>query len=192
MALLKTVTVGDRVIDLFTFHGEVLEEKKWATTQVSGSGGGINTGSGQPSPVTITSSSTTHDQFFLRGDDGHEEAFEFANAGLALRKGHRMSVLWGTIKGNNSGTYLAVYNHTTSRLSEIPDSINNLAVPPMPRAVLIGYVAGVFAICFYGLGFIVLPVLFILRSKRKKQLIATFRPAVEAAISQIRAIPPII
>jgi len=39
---------------------------------------------------------------------------------------------------------------------------------------------------------ILLPVLFILRSKRKKQLIATFRPAVEAAISQIRAIPPII
>jgi len=36
MALLKTVTVGDRIIDLFTFHGEVLEEKKWATTQVSG------------------------------------------------------------------------------------------------------------------------------------------------------------
>src|SRR5258708_35198399 len=138
MALLKTVTVGDRIIDLFTYHGEVLEEKKWATTQVSGSGGGFNAGSGQPSPVTITSSNTTHDQFFLRGDDGHEQAFEFANAGLALRKGHRMSVLWGTIKGNSSGTYLAVYNHTTSRLSEIPDSINNLAVPPMPTAAATG------------------------------------------------------
>jgi hypothetical protein len=40
MALIKTVTVGDRIIDLFTFQGEVLDEKKWATTQVSGSGGG--------------------------------------------------------------------------------------------------------------------------------------------------------
>jgi hypothetical protein len=191
MPLLKTVTVGDRIIDLITVHGEVVEEKKWATTQVMGSGGGFNAGSGQPSPVTISSSTTTHDQFFLRGDDGREQAFELANAGLALRKGHRMSVLWGTIKGNSSGTYLAVYNHTTSQLSEIPGSINGLAVPPMPTAVLIGYVLGVFAICVYGLGFIILPVIIILRSKRKKELIATFRREVEAAISQIRAVPPI-
>jgi hypothetical protein len=191
MALINSVTVGDRIIDLFTFQGEVVDEKKWATTQVSGSGGGINVGSGQPNPVTITSSSTTHDQFFLRNDAGQEQAFEFANAGLALRKSHRVTVLWGTIKGNASGSYLAVYNHTTSQLSEIPGTINTLAIPPMPVPVLIGYVVGVLAICFYGVGFVILPVLFIMRSKRKKELVAAFRPAVEAAISQIRAVPPI-
>ena len=186
MPLIKTVTVGNRVIDLFTYHGEVVEEKKWATTSVAGSGGGINAGSGLPNPVTISSSTTTHDQFFLRSDDGREQAFELANAGLALRKGNRMTVLWGVIKGNATGNYLAVYNQTTSQLSEIPDSINTLAVPPMPTAVLIGYVLGVFGICFYGVGFVILPVLMILRSKRKKQLIATFRPEVAAVISQIK------
>ncbi len=186
MALINSVTVGDRIIDLFTFQGEVVDEKKWATTQVAGGGGGINTGSGQPNPVTISSSSTTHDQFFLRSDDGKEQAFEFANAGLALRKGHRITVLWGTIKGNVSGTYLAVYNHTTGQLSAIPDSINKLAIPSMPVPVFIGYILGVLGICFYGVGFIVLAVLIITRSKLKKQLVATFSPTVEAAIAQIK------
>jgi hypothetical protein len=50
MALVQSVTVGNRVIDLYDFQGDVVDEKKWATTQVSGSGGGcgINVGSGQP------------------------------------------------------------------------------------------------------------------------------------------------
>jgi hypothetical protein len=187
MALINSVAVGDRIIDLITFQGEVVDEKKWATTQVAGGGGGINTGSGLPNQVTITSVSTTHDQFFLRNNEGQEKAFEFANAGLALRKGNRVTVLWGTIKGNEHGKYLAVYNHTTGQLSQIPDSINNLAIPPMPVPVFIGYVAGVLGICFYGVGFVVLAVLIITRSKRKKELIATFRPAVETAIAGIKS-----
>jgi hypothetical protein len=185
MPVIQTVTVGDRIIELSTFRGEVVEEKKWATTQVAG-GGGINTGPGQHTPVTISSASTTHDQFFLRSDDGQERAFEMADAGLALRKGHRVTVLWANIKGIERGAYLAVYNHTTAALTPFPSAVSELAIPPLPTSMLIGFIAGFFGICLYGLGFIVLIVLFMKRSKEKKQALAAFRPVVDAAISQIK------
>lgn len=186
MALIQTVTVGNRVIDLHTFSGEVVEEKKWATTQVSGSGGGYNMGSGQQNPVTITSTTTTHDQFFLRDAAGQERAFEISGGGLALRKGHRISVLWGIIQGNPQGPYIAVYNHTTGSLSEFPSAVAGLAVPPTPLLLVVVYLVSILAICFYGLGVVVLAVLLIYRSSQKKHLLATLRPAVAAAIAQIR------
>ena len=189
MPLIQTVTVGDRTIDLHTFQGEVVEEKKWATTQVSGGGGGYNVGSGQQNPVTITSSTTTHDQFFLRNDAGQEMAFEIADASLALRKSHRVSVLWGIIKGNERGPFVAVYNHTTGNLTRIESGIRALAVPPAPAMIPIAYLASFVAICLYGVGIIALIVLLVMGSQRKKrsnQLMADFSSAVDAAIAQIK------
>ena len=87
MALIRSVTVGDRTIALYAFTGEVVDEKKWGTTEVGSSGGGYNAGSGQNNPVTISSVSHTHDQFFLKNDSGQEMAVETTDAGLALRKG---------------------------------------------------------------------------------------------------------
>jgi hypothetical protein len=187
MPLIQTVTVGNRVIDLLSFTGEVLDEKKWATTHVAGGGGGYNVGSGQQNAVTISSTTVTHDQFFLRDDAGQEQAFETANAGLALRKGHRVSVLWGVIRGGPNGPTLAIYNHTTGTLTRFDGAVAGLAVPPAPLAVVIAYVVSIFAICFYGLGIIALIVLLVVRSAGKKSLMAAFRPAVEAAIAQIKS-----
>jgi len=187
MPLIQTVTVGARTIDLHTFSGEVVEEKKWATTQVSGGGGGYNVGSGQNNPVTITSTTTTHDQFFVRDDSGQEMACEMTDAGVALRKGHRVTVLWGIIKGNERGPYIAVYNHTTGNLTLIQSAVARLAVPPAPFYIVIGYVISVFASCFYGIGIIALIAMLVYRSNQKKRLLATFRPAVDAAVTQIRS-----
>jgi hypothetical protein len=185
MALIKSVTVGDRVIDLYNFHGEVGEEKKWATTQVSG-GGSTTQATGYASNAPISSTTTTYDQFFVRSDDGQELAVETTNAGLALRKGHRVTVFWGIIKGNERGPYVAIYNHTTGDLARIDSAINNLAVPGASTGFLIGMVVGVFAICFYGLGIIVLAVLLIQRSKQKKLLLGKLRPVIDEAISECR------
>lgn len=189
MALIQSVTVGNRVINLYTFTGEVLEEKKWSTTQVSGGGGGYNVGSGQQNPVSISSSTTTHDQFFLRDDAGQEKAFETSNAGLALRKGHRVTVLWGIIQGNNSGPNLAIYNHSTGDLTRFDGAIGGLSATAAPSYVIWLTLLGIPAICLYGLGIIMLAVAFYGRSQHKKQqnaLRATFQPAVEAVIAQIK------
>ncbi len=186
MPLIQTVTVDDRTIDLHTFQGEVVEEKKWTSTHVSGSGGGYNVGSGHQNPVTISSSTSTHDQFFLRDNEGREMAVEITDAGVALRKGHRVTVLWGIPRGADRGPFLAVYNHTTGNVNRLDANIRSLVVPPTPMLVTLGYLVGVFAICFYGVGFVILGILFYVRSQRKKRWQTTFRSAVDAAIAGIK------
>ncbi len=185
MALIKSVTVGDRVIDLYNFHGEVVEEKKWSTTQISG-GGSTTQATGYASNAPITSATTTHDQFFVRSDDGQEMAVETTNSGLALRKGHRVTVFWGIVKGNERGPFVAILNHTTGDLTKMDSAIYNLAVPGASTPFLIGIVVGVFTICFYGLGIIIIPVLLIQRSKQKKRLLGTLRPVIDEAIAECR------
>ena len=189
MALIRSVTVGERVIDLHKFTGEVVDEKKWSTTQVSGGGGGYNVGSGQNNPVTISSVSTTHDQFFLKNDSGQEMAVELADAGLALRKGHRVTVFWGIIQGQERGPYVAIYNHTTNNLTKIDPAIQGLAGQPASGLVTLAWIASIFGICLYGLGFIGIIILFIAGGKRKKrnqELTDTLRAAVDGVIAEAK------
>ncbi len=189
MALIRSVTVGDRIIDLHKFTGEVVDEKKWSTTQVAGGGGGYNVGSGQHNPVTISSVSHTHDQFFLKNEAGEEKVVETTNAGLAVRKGHRVTAIWGIIQGQPHGPYIAIYNHTTSTLTMIGSGVSDLAVPPTPGWVPFAWIASVFGICVYGLGIIAIIVLFVLgsgRKKRNQQLLNTLTTAVDTAIAEVK------
>ena len=189
MALIRSVTVGDRIIDLHQFSGEVVEEKKWATTQVSGGGGGYNVGSGRNNPVTITSVSRTHDQFFLKSDSGQEMAVETTDAGLALRKGHRVTVFWGILQGQERGPYVAIYNHTTKSLTKMESAIQGLAAKPTSGLVMLAWIASIFGICLYGLGIIGIIVLFITggnRKRRNRGLVATLQAALDGAIAEAK------
>lgn len=187
---MRSVTLEDRVIELHKFSGEVVEEKKWSTTQVTGGGGGYNVGSGQNNPVTISSVSSTHDQFFLKDQNGKEMAVEMTNAGLALRKGHRVTVLWGVIRGQERGPYLAVFNHTTNNLTMFDSAIGGLACRPAPALVTLAWIACFFGICLYGLGIVGMVILFVTgrnRKKRNQQLFDTFKAAVDGAVAEIKA-----
>ena len=189
MALIRSVTVGDRIIDLHQFSGEVVEEKKWATTQVSGGGGGYNVGSGRNNPVTITSVSRTHDQFFLKSDSGQEMAVETTDAGLALRKGHRVTVFWGILQGQERGPYVAIYNHTTKSLTKMESAIQGLVAKPTSGLVMLAWIASIFGICLYGLGIIGIIVLFITggnRKRRNRGLVATLQAALDGAIAEAK------
>jgi hypothetical protein len=189
MASIRSVTVGTRIIDLHKFSGEIVDEKRWATTQVSGSGGGYNVGSGGTNPVSISSVSQTHDQFFLKNESGQEMAIELTDAGLAVRKGHRVTVFWGIIQGQANGPYVAVYNHTTNDLRVIEPGIQRLAVPPTSGLVPIGWLVSAVAFCFYGLGIIGLIAMFILgrrRKSRNQHLANTLREAVNSAVAEAK------
>lgn len=189
MALIRSVTVGDRVIDLHQFSGEVMEEKKWATTQVTSGGGDYNVNTGQNNPVTISSINRTHDQFFLKNENGQEMAVELTDAGLALRKGHRVTVFWGIIHGQAHGKYIAIYNHTTKSLTKMDDATNGLAMKPASALVSLAFIASVFGICLYGLGIIGLIVLYIAWGKRKRrnlELVATLQAALDGAIAEAK------
>jgi hypothetical protein len=189
MALIRSVTAGDRIIDLHKFSGEVMEEKKWATTQVSGGGGGYNVGSGRNNPVAIASVSQTHDQFFLKDDGGQEMAVEMTDAGVAVRKGHRVTVFWGAVNGQERGPYVAIYNHTTNHLTKIDPAIQGLVVESTSLPTLLAWFASLFGICIYGLGIIGIVLLLIAGGKRKrrnKERLDALQPALDAAIAEAK------
>jgi len=189
MALIRSVTVGDRTIALYAFTGEVVDEKKWGTTEVGSSGGGYNAGSGQNNPVTISSVSHTHDQFFLKNDSGQEMAVETTDAGLALRKGHRVTAIWGILQGMERGQYLAIYNHTTNTLTKFDPAIQGLAMNPPPGMLTLAWIASFVGICLYGLGLIGIVALYISGGKRhrkNKEQVDLFRSEVDRAIAGVK------
>jgi hypothetical protein len=198
MAVIQSVKVGNRVIDLFTFQGEVMDEKKWATTHVSGGGGigYVHAGSGYSTPRPVTSKTTTHDQFFVRSDDGQERAVETTNADLALRKGHRVTLLLGIEKGKEQGPCVAIYNHTTSDLTLINGDIKQLAFPSNVAGKLFMFLGWVIALWVFlgtathqGIGFFfisIMAVFGLIRYWRRKKYNATLHGAIDGAILQIK------
>lgn len=180
MQLINNVTIGRRAIDLYTFTGEVLGEKKWSSTHVSG-GGSSN----------VYSSTTTHNQFFLRDDAGREESFTAPSANLALRKGHRVTVLWGIAQGENGGLILGVRNHNTGHLTKLNESIEKLAWTPSPnfgkRLILYLVLSIVLAPLTAGFSLLLLPILY-WRSKHQRNVqIASLELELQPLIAQIKA-----
>lgn len=117
-------------VNLHAFNGEVMDSKKWASTYVSGGGstsGSTYQGTGYTSGTSsISSTTTTHEQFFLRNGNGEERSFEFANWGVAVRSGHYVSVIWGIKEGKEAGPYIGVYNHNTKEMGYNTNGIDRL------------------------------------------------------------------
>ncbi len=111
-------TTGGVVIHQMT--GEVVGADKSSTMQVHGGGGGgtghIVGGHGYTttSPVSVTSTTTIHDQIFLRDSAGKERSFQLSNFNVACRDGHKLSILWAKRKGKERGPFFRVINHTTN------------------------------------------------------------------------------
>jgi hypothetical protein len=139
---ISTINVGNGDIELWVVSGEVVGEKKWSNTHLSGGGGSgrIYDGAGRISIAPIESKTTTHDQVFVRGDDGRETVVELANANLAVRAGHRVSAIWGSRPGQDGGPYLAFYNHHTDALSQFPGPDLVKPVFPIKARVIVGVI----------------------------------------------------
>ena len=207
MAVVQSVKLGNGLVDLHTFRGEVMDEKKWATTTVSGGGGGgyVQQGTGYMSTSPITSETTTHDQLFLRSEDGQERAFKATNIDFPVRKGHLVSVLWGIQHGKDKGPFIAFYNHTTNNLENFEISIKDLAVKEPRKFYRIGGIGfwilvgswiwfinteqmpnriiGLVGVILLGVGLIGLAASKI----TEKKSIATLRSAVDHVIAQIKS-----
>lgn len=95
------------------FHGSVVGAQKQLETKVSGGGGGGGSyhGTGYNAPVTISSTTTTHDMIHLLDDDGHEHALRLQNWDLSVRETHKLTAIWLVKKGANKGPYVAIHNH---------------------------------------------------------------------------------
>ena len=114
---------------------------------------------------------------------------ELANVGLALRKGHRVTVFWGIIQGQEHGPYVAIYNHATNSLTKIHPAVQGLASRPASGWVPLAWLASIFGICLYGLGIIGIIILFVVGRKRKRknqELTDTLQAAVDGVIAEAK------
>src|SRR5438045_9722603 len=96
----RSVTLGNRIIDLHALSGIIMEEKKWTTLEVSGGGGSgyVHQGGGYLSNNPIKSTTTVHDQLLVRADDGQEHSIQLNDMNVVVRKGHRDPFVWGRVQ----------------------------------------------------------------------------------------------
>lgn len=130
MTELAEIAVLSRNIQIFHTSGEVMEARKWTTTEVSGGGGeGVVSGtnghvSGYSYADPVTSTTTTHDQFFIRCTDGKERVLKLANKDVQARTGNWVTLLLAIPEGKESGAYVAVINHDLDESRVLTDGIN--------------------------------------------------------------------
>ena len=123
-----TKQIGKTNFEFQSLRGEVAGASKWSTTHVSGGGGGgyVHQGTGYSATAPVTSTTTEHDQFFVRRSDGKETPMRLSDAKLALRDGQDVSLVWGIPAGKNEGAYVAVMNHTTGQLTPLHKGIGQI------------------------------------------------------------------
>ena len=92
--------------------GSVDGASKMGTTSVHGGGGGTNAW-GYARNIRISSTTTIHDQFFLRQPHGTAESIKLAGWDFPVADGHVVSAVWAVREGAGSGPFFIVVNHTT-------------------------------------------------------------------------------
>jgi len=86
--------------------GPVEGASKLGTTSVYG-GGSYDQG------ISISSSTTIHEEFFLKQADGHSESIQLVGWNFPVANGHMVSGVWAVKEGEARGTYLVMRNHST-------------------------------------------------------------------------------
>ncbi len=108
------MVINKKVYEHHFFRGRVVGASKQLETKVSGGGGGGGSyrGTGYTAPVTISSTTTTHDMIHLADENGKEQALRLQNWDLAVRESHILTAIWLVKKGKAQGPYVAIHNHT--------------------------------------------------------------------------------
>lgn len=114
-----TIDAGWANYEVHSHTGTVLAPTKSrvVTTEVSGGGSYVSGGATYTRPISTSTSTSIHDQFFLRTSDGVEESIQLTNFDLAVREGHQMTAAWAIKKGNESGKYFLFRNHSTREVN---------------------------------------------------------------------------
>jgi hypothetical protein len=92
--------------------GSVDGASKMGTTNVYGGGGGANA-YGYARSIRISSTTTIHDQFFLRQPGGAVETIKLQGWDFPVADGHVVSAVWAVREGAGAGPFVIVVNHTT-------------------------------------------------------------------------------
>lgn len=109
--------------NLYSVTGAVISPSKAIETVTQVSGGAYNQG------VSSSSHRSVHDQFFVRDPGGGERAFQTVDVNLALREGHRLSVVWAIRKGKERGPYILFSNHSTGDRTMVDGVLRDILKP---------------------------------------------------------------
>ncbi len=185
---MQTIQLNNKNYELQSTTGKVLSSGKNMETKVSGGGGGGYTsrGSGYTAPVSITSKTTVHDQFFLEDANGKEHAFQLSDFNLACRDGNILTVVSAINKKKGRGPYVSVINHSTDNVYFDPIALKGICQPNKPLIVLACIVLIFLFVKVFqwdGMIFSVLPIVagiayfFIATNNNTKQVKSLIKPA---------------
>ncbi len=108
--------VGNGVLRLYVKCGEVIGQQKWSETEISSSGGGgyIGPQGGNITAPTISSSSKTKQEIWIREDDGLEFPLELTDSSFSAMQGQRVWLAFcGNSNNTNSSRCLLAYNQSS-------------------------------------------------------------------------------
>ena len=107
---MKDLTINKNTFSFDSITGEVLSQNKFSETHVSGGGGGGS--HGHTRSVSISSQAITKHEFWIKTDDGREEAIQLSGADVAIREGQRISLITIWNPSKDTGHYAMIVNHT--------------------------------------------------------------------------------
>ena len=126
---MQRVSVSGKEYECYWFSGRVVSATKNVETRVHGSGGYTNQGGGYSAPVSISSTTTIHDQLFLVDKVGNERAFQLEGFNVACREGNEVCVVWAMKPGQEQGPHVYIVNRTTNADWFNLTSIKNVVKP---------------------------------------------------------------
>jgi hypothetical protein len=183
---MEKLEAGGKLFNILWTTGTVVAQTKLATTSVHGSGGG-SSGSGYSAPVSISSSTTIHNDIFIKDENGKEHSFQLSDFDIACHEGSKVSVVWGILDGKQTGSYVLVMNHDTANNYFASDKVIDALYGPwkifgMGCLALILVVVATVTIIFFG-GFIRLLLVFVAvtygsifwKNKQSKSFIRKFK-----------------
>jgi hypothetical protein len=98
-------------VDFFSLTGEVIGSQKRSETRVYGGGGGGT--NGNAAPVSIGSTVTVVQEFFLKRPDGDEAAISLRGVDALLRDGQTVTMISARLDGAEQGHWVRLVNRDT-------------------------------------------------------------------------------
>ncbi|MBI1407042.1 MAG: hypothetical protein GC145_13060 [Caulobacter sp.] len=133
MAKTRTTIVKDPGdIKMFTRSGVVHGSKTWTSTQVHSSGGGGYVGpqGGHVHAARVTSGNTTHDAFFLVGEDGKEIEIKLTDVSFGVRDGHYVTAVYSGHQRDEWQWLSHLHNHNTDKSAKISSAYRKIVGNP--------------------------------------------------------------
>jgi hypothetical protein len=130
-------------------------------------------------PVTVTTTSHVHDQFYLSVPGRTDISMQLTDVNVAVADGQLVTVVWAVPKRKDRGPYILIRNHTTGNVWPVKGALRDLIVPKLPGVVPLMVAACLFATLVYpglpsGTNFLIVALVFIVYMIIRS-MVATYR-----------------